>query len=55
MEHAFGICGANELDAALAHNARMNFGMSKIRCDIGAYPHYTLETDPTGEHFTWMS
>jgi butyryl-CoA:acetate CoA-transferase len=54
VEHAFGICGANELDAALARRKDELWDV-KIRCDIGAYPHYTLEADPTGEHFTWMS
>lgn len=54
VEHAFGVCGANELDAALAKRKDELWDV-KIRCDIGAYPHYTLEADPTGEHFTWMS
>ncbi len=52
IEHAFGINGANELDAALAKRKDELFNVN-IRCDIGVWPHYTLEADPSGEHFYW--
>lgn len=51
VEHAFGVAGANELDAALARRVDELWDV-KIRCDIGAWPHYTNEADPTGEHFS---
>jgi len=54
VEHAFGVAGANELDAALARRKDELWDV-KIRCDIGAWPHYTNEADPTGEHFYWNS
>lgn len=54
VEHAFGVAGANELDAALAKRVDELWDV-KIRCDIGAWPHYTNEADPTGEHFYWNS
>jgi butyryl-CoA:acetate CoA-transferase len=54
VEHAFGVAGANELDAALARRKEELWDV-KIRCDIGAWPHYTNEADPTGEHFYWNS
>jgi len=52
IEHAFGINGANELDKALARRKDELWDV-KIRCDIGVWPHYTNEADPTGEHFYW--
>ena len=54
VEHAFGVAGANELDAALARRKDELFNVN-IRCDIGVWPHYTNEADPTGEHFYWNS
>ena len=54
VEHAFGVNGANELDAALARR-KDELRDIKIRVDIGAWPHYTLEADQTGEHFIWNS
>ena len=54
VEYAFGVAGANELDAALARRIDELWDV-KIRCDIGAWPHYTNEADPTGEHFYWNS
>ncbi|MGR6835625.1 acetyl-CoA hydrolase/transferase family protein [Syntrophomonas erecta] len=54
IEHAFGINGANELDKALAARKDELWDV-KIRCDIGAWPHYTNDADPTGEHFYWNS
>lgn len=52
IEHAFGVCGANELDQALAQRVNELYDV-KIRVDIGVWPHYSLEADPTGEHFQW--
>lgn len=54
VEYAFGVNGANELDAALARRKDELWNVN-IRCDIGVWPHYTLEVDPTGEHFYWNS
>ncbi len=54
VEYAFGICSANEVDAALAKRKDELMDV-KIRCDIGAYQHYTAEADPSGEHFVWNS
>ncbi|HCF72076.1 MAG TPA: butyryl-CoA:acetate CoA-transferase, partial [Syntrophomonas sp.] len=54
IEHAFGVNGANELDQALAKRKDELWDV-KIRADIGAWPHYTLEADQTEEHFIWMS
>ena len=54
IEHAFGVNGANELDAALARRVDELHNVN-IRCDIGVWPHYTSEADPTGEHFYWNS
>jgi len=54
LEYAFGINGANELDEALAKR-KDELRDVKIRCDIGVWPHYTSEADPTGEHFYWNS
>jgi butyryl-CoA:acetate CoA-transferase len=54
IEHAFGVNGANELDQALAKRKDELWDVN-IRVDIGAWPHYTLEADPTGEHFYWNS
>jgi butyryl-CoA:acetate CoA-transferase len=54
VEYGFGVCGANELDEALARR-KDELRDVNIRCDIGAWPHYTNEADPTGEHFYWNS
>jgi len=54
VEYGFGICGANELDEALARRKNELWNVN-IRCDIGAWPHYTNEADPSGEHFYWNS
>ncbi|CFX81376.1 Acetyl-CoA hydrolase/transferase [Syntrophomonas zehnderi OL-4] len=54
VEYAFGVCCANEVDAALAQR-KDELRDVKIRCDIGAYRHYTAEADPSGEHFVWNS
>ncbi|MGE5403879.1 MAG: acetyl-CoA hydrolase/transferase family protein [Candidatus Saccharibacteria bacterium] len=52
VEYAFGIAGANELDAALAKRKEELWDVN-IRCDLGIWPHYTNEADPTGDHFYW--
>ncbi|MDD2585567.1 MAG: acetyl-CoA hydrolase/transferase C-terminal domain-containing protein [Syntrophomonadaceae bacterium] len=54
VEYGFGICAANELDAALARR-KDELHDVKIRCTIGAYPHHTLDIDPENEHFCWNS
>jgi acyl-CoA hydrolase len=54
VEHAFGVGGANELDQALAQRVNELYDV-KVRVDIGVWPHYSLDADPTGEHFTWQS
>ncbi len=54
VEYCFGINCANELDAALAKRKDELYDVN-IRCDIGAWPHYTLEADPSGSHFYWNS
>jgi len=52
VEYAFGVCCANEFDKALAKR-KDELSDINIRCDIGAYPHYTLEAD--NSVFTWNS
>ncbi len=54
VEYAFGICAANEFDKALAAR-KDELSDVKIRCDIGAWPHYTSDADPDGSHFYWNS
>ena len=54
VEYSFGIASACEFDAALAKRQK-ELSDVKIRCDIGAYRHYTLEADPDLETFTWNS
>lgn len=54
LEYAFGVCSANEVDAALARRKDELINV-KVRCDIGSYQHYSAEADPSGEHFTWNS
>jgi Acetyl-CoA hydrolase len=53
IEYGFGINCARDFDEALAK--RTDLEDVKIRCDIGAYQHFTAEADPDQEHFTWMS
>ncbi len=52
VEYGFGITAANELDQALARRKDELWDV-KIRVDIGAWPHYTVDADPSGEHFCW--
>lgn len=52
IEYAFGVASSDAFDKALAKRAG-ELEDVKIRCDIGAYPHYTLEAD--NQVFTWNS
>jgi len=54
VEYAFGVNCAHDFDEALARRIDELWDVN-IRCDIGAYRHFTAEADPTGEHFTWNS
>jgi acyl-CoA hydrolase len=54
VDYGFGLNSVNELDAALARR-RDELRDVTIRVDYGLWPHYTLESDPAGEHFTWTS
>ncbi len=54
VEYAFGINCAHDFDQALAKRLDELWGVN-IKCDIGAYPHFTAEADPSGEHFQWNS
>ncbi|MDD4565046.1 MAG: acetyl-CoA hydrolase/transferase C-terminal domain-containing protein [Eubacteriales bacterium] len=52
IEYAFGVASSDAFDKALAKR-KDELNDVKIRCDIGAYPHYTLEA--SNEVFTWNS
>ncbi|MGI6452238.1 MAG: acetyl-CoA hydrolase/transferase family protein [Syntrophomonadaceae bacterium] len=54
IEYAFGINSSYDFDQALSKRKDELWDVN-IKCDIGAYRHFTLEVDPTGEHFTWNS
>lgn len=54
IEYAFGINCAYDFDKALAKRKNELHDVN-IRCDIGAYQHFTAEADPSGEVFTWNS
>ncbi|NLO20641.1 MAG: butyryl-CoA:acetate CoA-transferase [Syntrophomonadaceae bacterium] len=54
VEYGFGINCARDFDEALAKRKDELWDVN-IRCDIGAYQHFTSEADPSGEHFTWNS
>ncbi len=54
VEYGFGINCARDFDEALAHR-KDELTDVKIRCDIGAYQHFTAEADPEGQHFLWHS
>jgi butyryl-CoA:acetate CoA-transferase len=54
VEYSFGIASACAFDEALSKRQK-ELKDVKIRCDIGAYPHFTLENDPNLETFTWNS
>ncbi|PIE60935.1 MAG: hypothetical protein CSA29_05940, partial [Desulfobacterales bacterium] len=52
IEYAFGVSGSDAFDKALAKR-KDELEDVKIRCDIGAYPHYSMEA--SNEIFTWNS
>lgn len=54
VEYGFGINCAYDFDEALSKRVNELQGV-QIKCDIGAYPHFTAEADPSGEHFMWNS
>ena len=54
VEYGFGINCAHDFDEALAQRIDELTDV-KIRCDIGAYKHFTAEADPEGQHFLWHS
>ncbi len=54
VEYGFGINCARDFDEALAKRKDELYDVN-IKCDIGAYQHFTAEADPSGEHFTWNS
>lgn len=54
IEYGFGTTAANELDKALAKRKDELWDV-KIRVDLGVWPHYTADADPSGEHFCWNS
>jgi butyryl-CoA:acetate CoA-transferase len=54
VEYAFGVGASYAFEEALSKRQKELTDV-KIRCDIGAYPHFTLENDPNLETFTWNS
>lgn len=54
VDYPLGICGANELEAALAHRKDELFDV-KFRSILSVWPNYCIEADPSGEHFCWNS
>ncbi len=54
VEYGFGINCARDFDEALAKR-KDELQDVNIRCDIGAYQHFTAEADPDGDVFTWNS
>ncbi|MDD4802618.1 MAG: acetyl-CoA hydrolase/transferase C-terminal domain-containing protein [Syntrophomonas sp.] len=52
IEYSFGITASDAFDQALAKRGDELKDIN-IRCDIGAYPHYTLAA--SNESFTWNS
>jgi len=54
VEYCFGIHMPVDFEAALAKRVNELEDVN-IRCDIGSYPHLTLEADDTNQHFTWNS
>lgn len=54
IEYGFGITSGRDFDEALAKR-KNELEDIKIRCDIGAYQHFTAEADPEGDVFTWNS
>ncbi|MCY6482979.1 butyryl-CoA:acetate CoA-transferase [Clostridium aestuarii] len=54
VEYAATINSSHDFDEALSKRKDELWDV-KIRCDIGAYYHYTAEADPSGEHFVWSA
>ena len=54
VEYGFGLASGCAFDEALAKREG-ELDDVKIRCDIGAYPHYTLENTANDGTFTWNS
>ena len=54
VEYGFGLASACAFDEALARR-KDELDDVKIRSDIGAYPHYTLENTGNDGTFTWNS
>lgn len=54
IDYPLGICGANELEAALARRKEELFDV-KFRSILSVWPNYCIEADPTGIHFCWNS
>ncbi len=54
IEYAFGLNAPFELDKALSKRKDELWNVN-IRCDLGVWPKYTSDADPTGEHFYWNS
>jgi butyryl-CoA:acetate CoA-transferase len=54
VEYAATINSSQVFDEALAKRKDELYDV-KIRCDIGAYQHFTAEADPTGAHFVWSA
>jgi butyryl-CoA:acetate CoA-transferase len=54
VEYAFGVSCGFKFDEALSKRVDELTDVN-IRCDIGAYPHFTLQNDPELKAFTWNS
>ncbi|MEQ8236019.1 MAG: acetyl-CoA hydrolase/transferase C-terminal domain-containing protein [Syntrophomonadaceae bacterium] len=54
IEYGFGVNSSFDFDQALAKRIDELWDVN-LKCDIGAYQHFTAEADPSGEHFTWNS
>ncbi|QGT99644.1 4-hydroxybutyrate coenzyme A transferase [Candidatus Syntrophocurvum alkaliphilum] len=51
IDYGFGLTGPYELDKALARRKDELFNVN-IRNTLGLWPHFSIDSDPTGEHFT---
>lgn len=54
VEYLFGLNSAPDFDQALAKRVN-ELDDVNIRLDLGVFPKYTLDADPSGEHFYWNS
>jgi butyryl-CoA:acetate CoA-transferase len=54
IDYPLGICGANELEAALARRKEELWDV-KFRAILSVWPNYCIQADPTGLHFCWNS